>query len=183
MLQLEPRVPVVVPLQVFLLDGHLSWKTQAEEPSHEGPTCPPGCPASSISTLSVSHLRPKLRMKRWEMDSAVRSQRPHFVSEVPRPPGHTPSLPWRPQPGAGRAPPPMSPRLWLRAPGGSDRSGGSSARGAARARSGVWDGVRGQELKAATSQPLLPQHPCCGTWWVVSTEDVAAGTPEMCELA
>lgn len=67
--------------------------------------------------------------------------------------------------------------------GKSDSSGGSSARGAARARGGAWDGVRGQELKAATSQPLLPQHPCCGTWWVVSTEDFAAGTPEMCELA
>lgn len=39
-LQLEPRVPVVVLLQVFLPDGHLPWKINAEETSHEG-TNPP----------------------------------------------------------------------------------------------------------------------------------------------
>lgn len=90
MLQLEPRVPVVVPLQVFLLDGHLSWKTQAEEPSHEGPTCPPGCPASSVSTLSVSRLRPKPGMKHWETDSVVGhrgrvlSRKCHVHPDTPR---------------------------------------------------------------------------------------------------
>lgn len=43
-LQLEPRVPVVVLLQVLFLNGHLSWKTNAEETSHEGPICPPDLP-------------------------------------------------------------------------------------------------------------------------------------------
>lgn len=154
-------------------------------PVMKGRSARPTCPASGISTVSVSHLRRKPRIVHREMDNAVRSQRPHFVLEVPRPPKHSLSLPWRPQPEPGRAPHPMSPRLWLRGTWWkSYRSEGRLCQGCCLGLGrDVWDGVRGQEPKTATSQPLLPQHPCCGTWWVVSAEDFAAHPLEMCVLA
>jgi len=168
-LQLEPRVPVVVLLQVFLLDGHLSWKTSAGETSHEGPICPPDLPGRQA-------LHHQCQSSQTGDGRCGKGTEATSVSEVPRPPEHSLGLgglrlPCHPDCGSGAA------------GGNLTDPGGGSARGAARARSGVWDAVRGQEPKAAMSQPLLPQHPCCDTWWVVSAEDFAADTLAVCALA
>lgn len=65
MLQLEPSVPVVVPLQVFLLDGHLAWNTERESKGHGGGTCgntrevkEAGAPVcSKVKTWMLQHVR------------------------------------------------------------------------------------------------------------------------------
>lgn len=72
-LQLEPRVPVVVLLQVFLPDGHLPWKINAEETSHEG-TNPPTQQGWEQSPLPLP-VTPdgKSRTDHRERDDAVRA--------------------------------------------------------------------------------------------------------------
>lgn len=72
-LQLEPRVPVVVLLQVFLPDGHLPWKINAEETSHQG-TNPPTQQGWEQSPLPLP-VTPdgKSRTDHWERDDAVRA--------------------------------------------------------------------------------------------------------------
>ena len=127
------------------------------------------CPAGRLSTISVSHLR-------RETDNVVRAQRPLLSWKC-----HVhPNTAWA---WAG-----SSSHVTQTVAQGQlveilQIRGGGSARGAARARGGVWVAVRGPEPKEDMSQPLLPQHPCCGTWWVVSAEDFAADTLEVCALA
>ena len=92
MLQLEPRVPVVVLLQVFLLDGHLSWKTNAEETSHEGPICPPDRPGQQDLHYQRQSSQTETQDRALGDGQCGKVTEATFVLEVPRPPEH--SLAW-----------------------------------------------------------------------------------------
>lgn len=184
MLQLEPRVPVVV------LCRHLpsGWPPFLEDPSRGAQSRGADLlarllPASSIST-SVSVVSDQNSDEALGDGHAVRS-RPRFLSrEVPRSTRTHPVIAMASTAWGWAAPPPMSPRLWLRAPGGSDRSGGSSARGAARARRrgvgwGEGAGTQGQP-RHSSSCPNI--HAVArGGWCLLRTLPPVPGN--VCELA
>lgn len=167
MLQLEPRVPSArVPLQAFLLMATFPGRPKQRSPVTRGRPAARGCPASSISTLSVSRPRPKLRMKPLGDGQCGKVTEATFClgSAIVHPdtPRHCHGGPtaW-----AGMAPPPMSPRLCSGHPGDlTDR--GQLCQGAARARSGVWDGVRGQGTQGAATA-TAPPAPTSMLWHVV----------------